>query len=182
MTIFGPRIPTYLYAMLAALVLLELSIDSGSFVCPSGFRICPSSLFNCQNTYKFIFLKFIHILDQVTLILQLFFTPRNRYLNYDRIRFQCLETLSSSTSEPDLAEASRFDGLYRAVIALQAAQSVVVGERKRRKRAKQKQADEAEFAALQLLNEIKKQRGRRNEQTQQGRSEAQKDDNLVNKP
>ena len=42
-----------------------------------------------------------------------------------------------------------------------------------------KQADEAEFAALQLLNEIKKQRGRRNEKTQQGRSEAQKDDILV---
>ena len=99
----------------------------------------------------------------------------------NRIRFLCLEILISSTSEPDLAEVSRFDGLYRAVIALQAAQSVVVGERKRRKRAKQKQADEAEFAALQLLNEIKKQRGRRNEQTQQGRSEAQKDDNLVKK-
>ena len=46
-------------------------------------------------------------------------------------------------------------------------------------RARGKQADEAEFAALQLLNEIKKQRGRRNEKTQQGRSEAQKDDILV---
>ena len=41
----------------------------------------------------------------------------------NRIRFLCLEILISSTSEPDLAEVSRFDGLYRAVIALQAAPS-----------------------------------------------------------
>ena len=73
----------------------------------------------------------------------------------NRIRFLCLEILISSTSEPDLAEVSRFDGLYRAVKALQAAPC--------EGRERKKQADEAEFAALQLLNEIKKQRGRRNE-------------------